>query len=229
MSLACGFLPLVYGNFLIVLPTLLLADLIASRRSGPLAAGVLIIRYGPAAAAFLLPTLAWVALVTWTTGSYYNHEIVVYRQLIWVVDAARLGVGGFLAQAARNTSAYAATFFSLELLPVGAAAILLAVGRARTGRRGATSRAGESDATSDRHQQGCLAVAGCLFVFLWLLGYYRTRLTFSLVPPSLCLAGIELTRLTASRPLARRRLVWVLTSLAGVWCAFHVLKYGPFS
>jgi hypothetical protein len=229
LSLALGILPLVYGNFLVVLPTLLLADALASRRSGTLGAGGVVSRCGPAAVVFVVPTLIWVGLVTWSAGSYYNHEMVVYRQLIWLADAARTGLDGFMGQVARNTRTYAATFLSLEMLPFGGTCLLLMLGRTVVGRSTWPGpEAGPSSARSI-HRIGCMVVAGCFFFFLWGLGYYQTRLTFSLVPPALCLAGIELARLSGTDRIAIRRLAWVLTPLACLWTALHVIKYGPFS
>jgi hypothetical protein len=226
LSLALGLLPLVYGNFLIVLPTLLLADHLALRRQGAARVGDLVARYGPAIGAFLVPTLSWVALVTWLSGSYYNHEIVVYRQLIWLADATRSGVGGFLNQAARNTRAYAATYLSVEMFPLVVAGVLLALGQAvKQGAGEAAPAAGERTSL----ERGCFVVGGCFFLFLGALGYYQTRLTFSLVPLALCVVAMELTRLAGTDRRMLRRLAWVLTPAACLWTAYHLMKYGPFS
>src|SRR5258706_211077 len=83
LALGLGFLLLVYGNFVIVLPVLLLADAWSRRRSGAGLVPGSISRYAPAIVAFLVPTLAWMTLVTSIPGAYYNHEMGVYRQLDW--------------------------------------------------------------------------------------------------------------------------------------------------
>jgi hypothetical protein len=177
----------------------------------------------------VVPTLAWAGLVVWSAGSYYNHEVVVYRQLIWLVDAARTGLGGFLDQAALNTRSYARTFVSLELLPLAGASLLLAIGCVLPGRSAATTPQDGSAGARAIHRTGCFVVGGCLFLFFWSLGYYRTRLTFSLVPPALCLAAVEVTRLAGADRRLLRRFSWALASAGCLWTAYHAIKYGPFS
>lgn len=225
LSLLLGLLPLVYGNFLVILPTLLVADAWARGWNGGGRLTGMVARFGPATVAFLAPTCAWIALVTWRAGSYYNHEMVAYRQLIWMADAARTGVGGFLSAAAHNTRGFAATFVTPEMLPLLGACILVPLSRARrppAWRPGPLGMAGRID------EQGCLVVDAIFFLFLWALGYYQTRLTYSLVPPALCLGAIELSRLTGSSAASSRRLAWILVPVACIWTAYHVMKYGPF-
>src|SRR5206468_8251356 len=114
-----------------------------------------------------------------------------YRQLIWLADAARTGVAGFVVEAARNTRAYAATYLSVEVLPLGATCVLLALAHASNGRWETPPGGGGDPGARTLLKRGCMVVGGCFFLFLWALGYYQTRLTFSLVPPALCVGAME--------------------------------------
>jgi len=225
LSLALGLLPLVYGNFLVILPTLLVADALATgwNRGGKFAG--MVSRFGLAIVAFLLPTIAWIALVTWRSGSYYNHEMVVYRQLIWMADAAQTGVGGFLRTAAHNTRSFAATFVTPEMLPFLGVCVLIPLSRTM---RPADPRPAPFGIDRRIDARACLVVDAVFFLFLWALGYYQTRLTYSLIPPALCLGAMEMSRMTGTNGLSNRRLAWILAPLACIWTAYHVMKYGPF-
>jgi hypothetical protein len=228
LALGLGFLPLVYGNFVIVLPVLLLADAWSRRRPGTEIAAGSISRYGPAIVAFFVPTLAWMALVTWIAGSYYNHEMQVYRQLVWVADAAQTGVPGFVGQVARNTRAFGATFLSAEMLPLLGACMLFLVRRPTGGSADSRGPGVGDPVRAGMLARGSVVVAACFFLFLWVLGYYQPRLTYSLVPPALCLAALGLSRIAGNDRVALRRTAWIVAPLACVWIAYHVMKYGPF-
>jgi hypothetical protein len=66
--------------------------------------------------------------------------------------------------------------------------------------------------------------------FLFFLGFYRTRLTWLLVPPLLLLTSVALTRIYALMPATQRRLASAASLVAtAAYVTFWVARSGPYS
>ncbi|MBD2714308.1 hypothetical protein KBK19_04600 [Microvirga sp. STR05] len=211
-ALATGLLPLVYGNFVLVLPVLLYA---LWRQSGQrwtqkqmwsLAAGTVLL--------FLLPTVSWILLLKLRGVTYYNHEMARYHQLVWLAEAAQTSPAEFLTTVGQKLLEFAGTLSGLIGWLLAVPLLWLAARK--------------------RRQPVGPVVADAMFLlllfgaFLAVLGYYNERLTFTLQPLLLCLSATALARL--QEPGQRSCLVvtgLVVTVLA--WHAYQVLSYGPFS
>ncbi|QNH62808.1 hypothetical protein [Hymenobacter sediminicola] len=206
-ALATGLLPLVYGNFVLVLPVLLYA---LGRQSGQrwprkqmwsLAAGTVLL--------FLLPTVGWILLLKLRGVTYYNHEMARYHQLVWLAEAAQTSPAEFLTTVGQKLLEFAGTLSGLVGWLLAVPLLWLAARR--------------------RRQPMTPVVADAVFLlllfgaFLAALGYYNERLTFTLQPLLLCLSAAALAHLQG----LGQRIGLVVTVLA--WHTYQVLSYGPFS
>jgi hypothetical protein len=71
-----------------------------------------------------------------------------------------------------------------------------------------------------------LIVTISVAAFLWLMGFYETRLTFAIVPTLSMLVAVQLERL-------RAQLRWwhgvVAAAMAVLWVGAHIVRPGPYS
>ena len=204
-----------YGMFFVTVGVLLLADAWdgwKQRRTWTQQA----IRAAALAVPALLPVALWPVWVSAQIGSFYSHELVVYRQFVWMADAVHLGADAGLALVVKKATLFAATWTTWELAPItlATAAVLWLAPR---------SMADDPARTLTRHAWLVLAVSG---VFVGLMGFYATRLTYGLVPPMLILVGAALTRFPPERRSALR--VVLAVAAAGWWLA-HETTPGPYS
>lgn len=209
LAFGLGWLPLVYGSFVLVWPALAYGLGRPAARRWPELAGQLLLSAG----LFALPTLLWIALLRAVGTTYYNHEAVRYHQLVWLLEAA--AQPGLARAVVGKLGSYLASLQIVGLWLLGAAALLLATWwRCRR----------SSSLTLPAPEAAALAwVAGCFAAFFALLGYYPERLAYTLLPLVLCLLAGLLPHWPAryARPVA-------LATAAG-WHLYVLLSYGPFS
>lgn len=209
LAFGAGWLPLLYGNFVLVLPTLLYALWQQRARRWPsrhevlLALAVVVL--------FLLPTLGWIGLLKLRGVTYYNHEMERFRQLVWVLDAAKGTWGEFWAEVASNLLEFLNTLWIIAAFAAAVGLLWLATRRLRP-------RPAFPPLVPD-----AVFLMVLFGAFLFALGYYPPRLTFTLQPLLLCLAAALLAYLPG-----RWQSATVLLALLG-WHAYNVLSYGPFS
>ena len=66
--------------------------------------------------------------------------------------------------------------------------------------------------------------------FFALMGYYETRLSWTIVPPLLVLMGYEIGELeSALQGRAKTALIVCVTALAGCYAAYWLARAGPYS
>lgn len=205
LALVGGLLALVYGSFVLALPVLLYGAWLHYR--GRPTAGFtlqLITLIG----LFLLPSLSWIACLKLRGVTYYNHEAESYGQLLWLRAIWEQPFVDFLQLAGHNLLRF------LETLPAIGPFLTLVAGLVVWS-----------------YKRGCLhhlptPVIGLLLVqtaFLVVLGYYKERLTFMLVPLLLLLIALLLAHLPGRQTSA------ALLAAALGWHLWQVLSYGPFS
>jgi len=205
-ALVLGVLPLLYGNFVLVLPTLFYALWRPSTRKVGfawllLALGVTVL--------FLLPTAGWVLLLKLNGVTYYNHEMARFHQLVWIVEGLQGSPVEFWTEVKSNFFEFLSTLSGIQVLLVATPLLWL-----YSWKRG------------KKHPP---LVADALFLlllfagFLLVLGYYNERLTFTLQPLLLCLAAAALPRFR----LSWQRLGLLVSAIS--WHLYQVLSYGPFS
>jgi len=203
-ALALGLLPLVYGNFVLLLPCLLYQLLTTRAGRWPLAlAGQALLAVG----AFALPTLLWIGLLKAHGVTYYNHEAVRFHQFVWLLEAWQQSA--FWTTLGTNLLQFLLNLRTIGLLLVAVAGLALARRRWPVAPAGAWAVLG--------------VVFGLFFTFYALLGYYPERLTFTLVPVLLTMLAL----LLGPRP-GRYQGAVVLAAALG-WHLYVVFSYGPFS
>lgn len=175
------------------------------------------------AAAFLTPLGVWMAFVVARTGTFYSHEIVVYRQFVWLADSASRGGAALLADLVRNLADYLKTLATVALFPLLALAAVSIM----------TIAAGVRVPRTDRERDTSRAVLWYMLAnipFFALMGFYRTRLSWTLVPPLLLLLGHAIGRLELALSHNRRGALRAgAAAMALCDVAYWFARVGPYS
>ncbi|HEX5110428.1 MAG TPA: hypothetical protein VFV95_18385 [Vicinamibacterales bacterium] len=215
LGLAFGVGLLIYGSFLIPLLCVALVQVVIYRRLWPaLVAG----------AVSLLPYVCWVTLIFALTGTFYNHEIEVYRQFVWIADCAKLGVVACPPKAIDNAWAFFNTGAPVMVVP-----LLLLCGCRIAG----YIWPGNTPVPPERLRLIGLAIAfafSVTAVFLLLMGYYVPRLIWLLVPSVLLAVTLELRALRLAIALPRRWMFDAGLLAASLVYVFVLLeRQGPYN
>jgi hypothetical protein len=218
----CGFLVLAYGNFLAVLPLIVIIRAYRKRINEQTAWKYLILASSVLGVLFFIPTLLWVVIVTLKAGHYFNHEMADYRQYVWMFDELAKGLGPFISAFLSNTLEFGKTFINLEVLPFIILAICIYIFSVK-------KKNNDEEQGLDSHVSVVsLLTFALVFLMFWPLGYYAERLTFSIVPPLLIFIAIKLEVLSRSSEKARKGLTAVILTAAACWHLIHLFQYGPF-
>lgn len=209
LSLASGFLLLVYGNFLLLLPVLLYCfsrnyKLFKEHNLPPLAAKNLLL-----VLLFALPLLAWMYILTLFHTTYYNFEIDQYRQLIWVKDTLSDSWDLFWATFRYFTQSYIKTMGDSAIVFLFALVVMLL--------------ARDRPMKKDINVFSISMVLLVFFLFYWILGFYRERLSYSFVPGIICLLSA-----ICRDSWNQIKLVYIVGVAALCWHLYNVMSYGPF-
>ncbi len=219
----CGILMLAYANFAPVFLALSGALFFRSIGDEGLGRRKALMHIVSGLFFFIIPTLIWVITVTFTAGSYFSHEVSDYGQGVWVLYSMQRGFAAFTMQFLKNTGLFLKTFWSFEILPFILAAAVLSVMNLRGKNKWLTN------AYKDYILIPVTFTFLAFFLFYWLLGYYKWRLTYTLVPPLVSMSAALLSWDLRSRPSMDRPLKFVLILIVLGWLAFHVLKHGPYA
>ncbi|MEP6752483.1 MAG: hypothetical protein ABI959_07045 [Candidatus Dormiibacterota bacterium] len=218
IGLGLGTLALAYGSFLVAGGATGIALLLAARHQQAAtltAAGAAALAVG-----FAVPNVLWIGLCIAVTGSFYSSETTKYWEFVWVLKTAAQGL-----------SQLAGYWWSMTVLtlwatlptvgPVAIATMLAWLAAIATGTRVATAQVATMAAS--------LLVLGLSVIFLELLGYYQSRLSYMLVP----ILMVMLVGLVAAVKDRRRHLGKALEGLivlaAVVNALVLVLRHGPYS
>ncbi|WP_117209074.1 hypothetical protein [Allorhizocola rhizosphaerae] len=170
-----------------------------------------------------VPTAAWMAICRAVTGTYYNHEVVVYRQFVWIPESAREG-WAVLREKVANASAMTAIQMIEVTWLLSAVLVILAIAAV-------LARVGLGPVTAE-HRAVLIgtALTGVLtLIFLWGMGLWAYRLTFHIVPVFLVAIGWVSTRLSVLSARAALATQIFLGLLAAAWVAFQLVSHGPYS
>jgi hypothetical protein len=203
LSFMCGLGMLLYGNFLTSFGTIVIVAYLTDRK-------VHLVHLLKNTTLFLLPTIAWISFCIYHHGHYYNHEVVVFRQLVWMKDALNISVGNFFSALTNNITAYLSSFGEMAFFIVAAIVAAISIGKQL--------------AHPPRALQSFITTGIILAVFFMILGYYEERLTYTLLPVCLCIILLAYNR---KRGEEQYPAVYLLAALA--WHMYTVLSYGPFS
>jgi hypothetical protein len=173
-------------------------------------------------AVFFMPLAAWIAFVTARTGAFYSEEIARFRQFVWLADAAFRGVGPFGRAVSENLSTYLTMLVAVVIAPVLMLGVTVAAARI----------AGDRSRPTDRERATARAIAVYLLVdvlFFAFMGFYRTRLAWTIVPALLLILGREIGRFERAVP-ARAGLA-VKMGVVGIalgYSAYWFARAGPY-
>ena len=162
---------------------------------------------------FILPTILWVLFLKYKGIMYYNHEVVQYRQLVWMGDAISISITAFFSALYINVGAFLKTTPKLYLF-IALFAFTYCIQKINKG----------IAFQWNRNTKLILLNLFCFGCFFILLGYYADRLTFTLMPIILCLSITTIGGLLNNRKVELALLITV-----SLWHAINVLSYGPFA
>ncbi len=225
IALLGGILLLTYGNFLVMLPAIMLAIFIQLYRSGKFSFKNAAKLWIPAALIFVAPAALWSAILITVNGKVYSHEVAAYRQFVWIFDKLLISPTAFYEQLVSFTALYWTSVYRTVF------AFLVAIVLLKTYNFFFQPKDSQTEVSANRSSMaGIIAIILMLYaVFFWLMGYYGERLTFTLVPVVLCLIVLELNVLLSEGKALTVKAVYVLLLLcAGIWIYTNVRTYGPF-
>jgi len=225
ISFIAGLLLLVYGNFILFLPCILFSLLLRKKLEDKFRIDAFTKIASMASIIFVIPTIIWIVTVTISSGYYYNHEIVSYRQVIWIFDTLRVGFHEFIEHFLIFTSNYFKTF-SYEILPFIVFSVVLYI--ILYFYRQINTNTTKIDIKYTLFKKIVFLNFIGYFIFLWLLGYYSMRLTFTIVAPLLFYIALELDYFIKKKQIFCKIILSSLSVSVIYWIVFHVVKYGPF-
>lgn len=205
LSLACGTLMLLYGNFLTMFGTLMIVAYLSDKKLHlpHLLKNVVL---------FLLPTALWIGFCIYLNGHYYNHEVARFRQLVWMQDALNVSAGHFFTALWTNIQAYFSSFGEMHFFIIAAMLSGLYLSKKNV------------NSTALPALQAMTITGLVLVLFFMILGFYEERLTYTLLPVCLCIIYLASTQI---KLLQKNGAPYVLAAIA--WHLYNVLSYGPFS
>jgi hypothetical protein len=224
-SLLGGLLLMTYGNFLVMMPAIILSILIQLYRSDSFSTKRALKLCIPAALIFAVPMALWSAVLIAVNGKVYSHEAVMYRQFIWIFDKLLVSFKDFYDQLIAFTALYWTSFYRTVFV------FLIVLVLLKTYNFFFQPKSAQTELLSNRSSMaGIIAIILMLYaLFFWLMGYYGERLTFTLVPVVLCLIVMELNvLLSQGKALIVKAVYVVLLFCAGIWIYSNVKTYGPF-
>jgi hypothetical protein len=205
-GLAVGAAANVYGSWLITVAVLILVLVLKLRLAAWRSVAALV---GGVAA----PIGGWMILCRLIVGSYYNHEAVAYRQLVWVLDALEAGPAdlgrrsaSYLLLTVQEILATTELWWAAALIMIG----VIAAGVLRV-------RLGPQTPAQQATLLGVGLTAGATVAFLWAIGFYTPRLSITLLPLLLIVAGWIYSRLTAAGAWYGRIVPAAAAAAALVW------------
>lgn len=172
---------------------------------------------------FALPIAAWTSFVIARTGSFYSHEVEVFRQFVWMADSWARGPGALGADLLRNLAAYARTAAMVGAFTVAALVVVRVTASA-------LRVAAEPSAREVMVRRAVLWYLVANVPFYALMGYYQRRLTWTIVPPLLVLLGYEVGNLEAAlKGRGRALLAGSLAVVAACYVVYWIVRPGPYS
>ena len=205
-----GVLLLVYGNFILLLPSLIYCFMDQENKSGhSKKSRTLLLKICGLILVFFMPTICWIGILKWSGVVYYNFEIQQYRQLVWIPETLYQSVHLFFQQFLSNTHDYLLTMRELLILFVYSIIIFFA-GKIKI-------------LVKNEFMRLTLFVFISVFIFYWVLGTYFERLTNTLIPVVVCFWLAAL-----GKRVTEMKVILILSSLALTWHVYVLMSYGPF-
>lgn len=180
ISILSGCLLLVYGNFLLLLPTILFSQFYMYYKQTSNQKMLLLMRSIILCVCFFLPLAIWAVFLNFKGVSLYSSEITKYRQFIWIADTLKISTTSFINTLLDFTTTFITTLGAI-IFPL----VILVITKLYS----YFTKPVAPDSTSreieelKKYQKKLTGFSMTTFiVFFWLLGFYADRLSFSLVP-----------------------------------------------
>lgn len=182
MAFAMGLLLLAYGNMLLLLPLFLYGyPYIEKKQQNRLIPSLL--RTIIITIFFFLPMILWIVWLKSAGVTYYNPELEEYREFVWITDAFKQSDGSVFRIFLSHSYHFLLTFGCL-IIPL--LFLLIAYLIYKRNAAPPLSISNRLDVLMPNAGRLLLFVLIETLLFVWLIGCYADRLTFSLVPILLC-------------------------------------------
>jgi hypothetical protein len=198
----------VYGNFILLLPALVLCFFNHEKKYSK-NQGVSVLKALAIILFFFVPTVTWIWILKLRGVVYYNTEIRDYHQLFWMWETLQQSVKIFIQIFFLNTWYFIQTMQELLILAIFSTVILF------------SEKINNSLATEMMARVFFVFI--CFLLFYWLLGYYRERFTNTLIPIIVCFWIVAL-----GQKITENKVILKLGSLALIWHLYVLTSYGPF-
>jgi hypothetical protein len=162
---------------------------------------------------FLIPTISWILILKLNHITYYSHELVAYKQLIWIIETLNTSITAFILAATNNIHSFFQTVHCLYPF----LALLIATISIRKYKTSFFMHL-------SRETGIILLNVFCFLTFYIMLGFYDARLTFTIMPVLLCLTVSQFTQ-----TCYLKKMQVLLLAIAIIWHYINVTSYGPFS
>ena len=221
IAFATGFLTLCYGSSILILPTIVFAFLY--RKATNSAVSLTTIKQSMILViAFISPLLIWILIVYNKNGSYYNPEISLYRQFVWIYDSISEGIQVFSEKLWIYTVKYVIT---MKVLVIPA---LFLIGLRFMSWRN-KKNVGEEVSHKLVKRRTLFSILLIYFVFIWLINIAVERLTYNMFFILLCLISLEMAVLDSRvKFLNKKSTVFTGIILVVIWSVYNIASYGPF-
>ena len=223
VGLAAGIGGTAYPLFVIVLPSVAVCAFVFAFRDGARTtwtqSGINLVLL---AVLVFLPEALWYAFVRFKTGGFYQHEMVRYNEVVWMLDAWHEGVTT-LAALWLSKLARLLWFAGLQAGPL--AAVMIAVAAL-----GLTNR---SEAATRppfwRLVATAILVSALTAAFYASVGLIKARIAYSVIPALIVVAAAGALALTAQNITRRRTMACWCVAVAVIAAIYTVVKNGPYS
>jgi len=123
---------LAYGSFLILFSVFMMQLCYIYYKEKKIFTFKFIAFLGVGCLLFFAPTVLWICFLKYTGVEYYSHEVVQYRQFVWMIDALSVSVPVFVSTFYINVLDFFKTITKL-LLFIGLFVIAMIVQKVKTG------------------------------------------------------------------------------------------------
>lgn len=177
-NLLAGILVLAYANFFFLAPLWILAYAWSEKKHGTPLRAKWFLRCGAGLLILFSPSLFWMLLVVMVNGSYYLHEVEHFRQFVWLLDIFTVPFNEYVHQVTLNVANYLKTLVEVGrefwLLWIGGIGVLVSV----------LLRGSSKEINNYQKKIIILSLISliCTLLFFGLMGYYKPRLTVTIIP-----------------------------------------------
>lgn len=160
---------------------------------------------------FFAPITLYSSYLKLFHSGYYSHELVAYRQIIWILDYMEKGVGAFLIQCVKNAAHYGKTLGFVGLFAVFAAGLVTIILRRRT------------LTVAARSILGIVTISlASQFFFLYSIGYYQPRLSLNMMVTLIAGIAVLLDRVIAGSDTEKKRITLFTGLFVCISLTYHL-------